>query len=191
MELAGEAGDASIGALAAADRAGEPGGGPRGGSADAGETAAGVTPDDFRETLYFLDDAEMRRLAEEVRREAERDLWADVISALFDRLEDGSEERQKRILAVLGELLAYAAAARRSFERAAGLPPRAGGAGAATGTLRPRRCCARSATSSSSWRRGETVQQLALTLEENPDSLRDGAPPGAARLLPARVARRP
>lgn len=64
-----------------------------------------VSPEDFREALYFLDDAELRRLAEELRLEMSRDLWHDVLNALFDRLQDGDAERQDRVLAVLSELL--------------------------------------------------------------------------------------
>lgn len=64
-----------------------------------------VSPDDFREALYFLDDAEMRRLEAELRREMERDLWTDVLNALFDRLEDGTAERQALVVAIAGDLL--------------------------------------------------------------------------------------
>lgn len=72
---------------------------------DAEQPPRGLTPEDFRETLYFLDDAELTRLAEEVTREARRDLWEGVTTALFDRLEDGEEERQARIVRILDELL--------------------------------------------------------------------------------------
>lgn len=64
-----------------------------------------VSPDDFREALYFLDDAELRRLADELRLEMSRDLWHDVLNALFDRLQDGDAERQERVLGILSELL--------------------------------------------------------------------------------------
>lgn len=77
-----------------------------------------VSADEFEETLYFLDDAELRRLQDEIRREAERDLWQDVLNALLDRLEDGDPERQVRILSILGELLPAALSTGR-FDRAA------------------------------------------------------------------------
>lgn len=61
--------------------------------------------DEFRETLYFLDDAELETLQAELEREWSRDLRLDVLNALFDRLEDGSPERQVTILEILGQLL--------------------------------------------------------------------------------------
>lgn len=134
---------------------------------------AGLTPDDFRETLYFLDDAELRHLADEVRREATRDLWADVTSALFDRLEDGAPERQQRVLRILGELLSYALGAAEFERSAAMLRELAALAGHpelfAPEVLREVRALFDQLA------RGETIYQLALTLEENPDSLRSGS----------------
>jgi HEAT repeat protein len=64
-----------------------------------------VSPEDFREALYFLDDPELRRLADELRLELSRDLWRDVLNALFDRIQDGTPERQAQILGILSELL--------------------------------------------------------------------------------------
>ncbi|HUF11479.1 MAG TPA: HEAT repeat domain-containing protein [Longimicrobiales bacterium] len=64
-----------------------------------------VRPSDFNETLYFLDEAEMRILQREVRKEMERDAKTDVLNALFDRIEDGSPERQEEILDILCQLL--------------------------------------------------------------------------------------
>ncbi|HEX5868992.1 MAG TPA: HEAT repeat domain-containing protein [Longimicrobium sp.] len=64
-----------------------------------------VSTDDFREALYFLDETEMRRLEAEVRREMDRDLWTDVLNALFDRLEDGPGDRQTQIVSIAGDLL--------------------------------------------------------------------------------------
>ncbi|HEX2209340.1 MAG TPA: hypothetical protein VHG93_16805, partial [Longimicrobium sp.] len=64
-----------------------------------------VSTEDFREALYFLDEAEMRRLEAEVRREMDRDLWSDVLNALFDRLEDGTAERQAQVVSIAGDLL--------------------------------------------------------------------------------------
>lgn len=81
--------------------------------------ASAIKAEDFQETLYFLDEAELRRLADEVRLEEERDLWHDVVNALFDRLEDGNEDRQKRIVAVFAELLPSLLAANRATDAAA------------------------------------------------------------------------
>src|SRR5690606_11240479 len=61
--------------------------------------------EDFDETLYFLDDAELQTLQQEVEREWSRDLRTDVLNALFDRLEDGKSERQTEILDILRQLL--------------------------------------------------------------------------------------
>lgn len=66
---------------------------------------AGLSTADFDETLYFLEDAELRHLAEEVDKEARRDVWTDVVNALLDRLEDGDAERQERIAAILVDIL--------------------------------------------------------------------------------------
>ena len=60
---------------------------------------------DFEETLYFLDEAELQVLQQEVDLEWHRDLKRDVLNALFDRLEDGSPARQLEILGILGQLL--------------------------------------------------------------------------------------
>ncbi|HET7273675.1 MAG TPA: HEAT repeat domain-containing protein [Longimicrobiaceae bacterium] len=73
--------------------------------AQAPPESTAVSAEDFQEARYFLDAAELRRIADEVRREEDRDLWKDVVNAVFDRLEDGSDERQIRIINVLGELL--------------------------------------------------------------------------------------
>jgi hypothetical protein len=64
-----------------------------------------VSTEDFREALYFLDEGEMRRLEAEVRREMGRDLWTDVLNALFDRFEDGRPERQAQVVTIAGDLL--------------------------------------------------------------------------------------
>jgi hypothetical protein len=67
--------------------------------------AQSVTTEDFREALYFLDEVEMRRLEAEVQREMRRDLWSDVLNALFDRLEDGTAERQAQVVSIAGDVL--------------------------------------------------------------------------------------
>lgn len=63
------------------------------------------TRDDFKETLYFLEEDELERLRLEVEREWSRDLRTDVLNALFDRLEDPDEARQSEILGILRQLL--------------------------------------------------------------------------------------
>lgn len=64
-----------------------------------------VRPSDFRETLYFLDDDELRAIQAEVRKEMEREVKIDVLNALFDRLEEPHPRRQKDILDILRQLL--------------------------------------------------------------------------------------
>jgi hypothetical protein len=79
------------------------------GAAPGPETAAApsglLTTEDFQETLYFLEEAELEALRAELDREWARDLRRDVLYALFDRLEDGSPERQVVILGILHQLL--------------------------------------------------------------------------------------
>jgi hypothetical protein len=65
-----------------------------------------VKQDDFNPTLYALDPREMEALRVEVRKELARDTRGDVLSALFDRLEEPSNrKRQSEILHVLATLL--------------------------------------------------------------------------------------
>jgi hypothetical protein len=65
-----------------------------------------VQQDDFNPTLYALDPREMDVLRAEVRKELARDTRGDVLSALFDRLEEPSNRRrQSEILQVLKTLL--------------------------------------------------------------------------------------
>ncbi|HEX8433417.1 MAG TPA: HEAT repeat domain-containing protein, partial [Longimicrobium sp.] len=64
-----------------------------------------ISTDDFREALYFLDEPELARLAAELRRELARDLWTDVLNALFDRLQEGTPDRQAQLLVILGDVL--------------------------------------------------------------------------------------
>lgn len=61
--------------------------------------------EDFKETLYFLDDDDLERLRAELEREWARDLRLEVLHALYDRLEDGSPARQLQILELLHQLL--------------------------------------------------------------------------------------
>lgn len=72
-----------------------------------------ISRDDFREALYFLDEDELRILEGEMRLEAARDLWGDVLNALLDRLQDGAAERQAQVVTILTDLLPTLLAARR------------------------------------------------------------------------------
>jgi hypothetical protein len=65
-----------------------------------------VNKDDFNPTLYSLDPREMQLLQAELHKEVHRDLRNDVLSALFDRLEEPANPgRQAEILEVLATLL--------------------------------------------------------------------------------------
>jgi len=64
-----------------------------------------VSRADFNETLYFMERSELELLARELEREQRRDLKADVLSALFDRLEEPIPERQAEIIRILRQLL--------------------------------------------------------------------------------------
>lgn len=64
-----------------------------------------VAAADFSETLYFLDDEEVRALAREVEREESRDFKASVLAALFDRLDDGRPEWRLEVLGIFRQLL--------------------------------------------------------------------------------------
>jgi HEAT repeat protein len=102
----------------------------------ASEPSPGLVTDDFQETLYFLDEGELRRLGEEVRLERARDLWSDVLRALFDRLEDGADDRRIRIVRILSELLP-AMLGGGDFARAAWLLGEMGELAARPGLLDP------------------------------------------------------
>ena len=67
--------------------------------------ASSITRDDFVETFYFLDDAELTKLRAEVELEWARDIKRDVLNALFDRLEDPDSSWQNEILRILRQLL--------------------------------------------------------------------------------------
>ncbi|HSJ08057.1 MAG TPA: HEAT repeat domain-containing protein, partial [Longimicrobiales bacterium] len=69
-------------------------------------TVAGlINREDFAETLYFLEPAELEQLGAEVELEWSRPVKADVLHALFDRLEDGLPGWKTEILAVLRQML--------------------------------------------------------------------------------------
>lgn len=87
---------------------------------EAPAAAPSLATDDFRETLYFLDDTELRVMERELELEANRDLWRDVLAALLDRIEDGTTERQLRIVHLLEEILPSMLGA-GAFDRAASL----------------------------------------------------------------------
>jgi hypothetical protein len=65
-----------------------------------------VNQGDFNPTLYALDRREMEAVTEELKKELARDTRADVLNALFDRLEEPSNRaRQSEILGILSTLL--------------------------------------------------------------------------------------
>lgn len=68
-------------------------------------TSDAFSREDFKETLYFLDEDELATLQAEVEAEWSRDLRSAVLNALFDRLEDPIPERQDEILSILRQLL--------------------------------------------------------------------------------------
>ncbi|MEX2284028.1 MAG: HEAT repeat domain-containing protein [Gemmatimonadota bacterium] len=67
--------------------------------------ASSITREDFEETLYFLEPSELAVIRDEVEKEWQRDLKADVLAAMFDRLEDPIPARQTEILRILRQLL--------------------------------------------------------------------------------------
>lgn len=72
----------------------------------AGDTPQTVSQDDFNPTLYALDRREMETLRTELQAELKRDTRADVLKALFDRLEEpANRERQSEILGIFSTLL--------------------------------------------------------------------------------------
>jgi HEAT repeat protein len=76
------------------------------GSADEQPAPQTVKQDDFNPTLYALDRREMDAVAAELKKELARDTRADVLNALFDRLEEPQNRaRQSEILRILSTLL--------------------------------------------------------------------------------------
>lgn len=67
--------------------------------------AGSLSRQDFEETLYFLDPAELEILRREVELEWERDTKDAVLDALFDRIEDPIAERQIEVVHILRQLL--------------------------------------------------------------------------------------
>ncbi|MDP2955995.1 MAG: HEAT repeat domain-containing protein [Longimicrobiales bacterium] len=79
---------------------------PKPGEAGKPPGAKTVNKDDFNPTLYSLDPREMQVLKTELEKELKRDLRHDVLSALFDRLEEPERpERQSEVLRDLATLL--------------------------------------------------------------------------------------
>jgi HEAT repeat protein len=77
-----------------------------GASAEDRPTPQTVRQDDFNPTLYSLDRRELETLQTELRKELRRDARADVLNALFDRLEEPADrDRQSEILGILSTLL--------------------------------------------------------------------------------------
>ena len=75
---------------------------------DATETtlSGGVSAEDFNPTLYALDEEERSYLRGELHKEMGRDLRAEVLNALFDRLEEPEHpDRQTEILGILRSLI--------------------------------------------------------------------------------------
>jgi HEAT repeat protein len=71
-----------------------------------GEQPQTVRQDEFNPTLYALDAHEMEQIRSELHKETYRDLRGDVLSALFDRLEEPDRpDRQMEILGILETLL--------------------------------------------------------------------------------------
>lgn len=80
--------------------------GPQQGAADEAPAPQTVKQDDFNPTLYALDYRDMEALRGELQKELKRDTRADVLNALFDRLEESdNRERQSEILEILATLL--------------------------------------------------------------------------------------
>jgi hypothetical protein len=134
--------------------------------------ARSISTDDFQEALYFLDEAEMRRIEAEVEREMSRDLWTDVLSGLLDRLEDGSPLRQTRVVGALGDVLPNLLGAAR-VDRAAYLLENL--VAVATGAERPSAPVLREIRSLfDQLAREETIAELVRTIEESGDRVPAG-----------------
>ncbi len=67
--------------------------------------AQAISREDFEETLYFLEQNELAYLRSELDKEMQRDVKADVLNAIFDRLEDPMPKRQAEILRICRQLL--------------------------------------------------------------------------------------
>ena len=85
----------------------EPGDDPSGAQAEPAASPEGaVRLEDFNPTLHALEPEDREYVARLIREEEERDLRIDVLSALFDRFEEGARpDRQREIAGILGQLL--------------------------------------------------------------------------------------
>jgi HEAT repeat protein len=137
------------------------------------QSTAAIRPEDFQETLYFLDSAELERLEAEIRRDASRDLWEGILTALFDRLEDGSAERRRRIVEILNDLLPSLLAA-GEFRHAATLLSEVAEL-AARPELFPAAVLKGVRALFARVGSPETISQLLEMVEAEPDLLRDGS----------------
>jgi hypothetical protein len=81
--------------------------GEEGEAAEAGgQSPSQVSAEDFNPTLYSLDPQEAAKMEEEVEKEFSRNLRGDVLTALFDRVEEPRfPERQQEILEIFRTLL--------------------------------------------------------------------------------------
>ncbi len=61
--------------------------------------------EDFEPSLYFLDEAELAQMQQELQREWERTVKRDVMLAVLDQYEMGDAERRLEILGILRQLL--------------------------------------------------------------------------------------
>jgi HEAT repeat protein len=61
--------------------------------------------EDFEPSLYFLDEADVSHLQQELRREWERPVKRDVVVALLDQYETGEETRCAEVMEIMRELL--------------------------------------------------------------------------------------
>jgi HEAT repeat protein len=137
------------------------------------EPDTSLSTEDFEETLYFLDDAELRTLAGELEKERARDLDAGVLTALYDRLEDGTPERQVRIVRLLGEFLPSLLAGAR-FGRSAEILRELVELASRGGLIAPL-ALREIRQLFSILSAPDTIEQLVDTLEEQPDVLQGEA----------------
>jgi len=150
------------------------------------EEAAGVVSsvnkDDFEEAIYFLEEGELRRLAEEVELEVRRDLWQDVLNALLDQLEVAPDELKLRAAVLLRDLLPALLGA-ASLERAARVLEEMAAIGGKSPPPPPavlrelQQVFQMIATP-------EAVDQLVLTLEDAPEAMRGNALTRLIRYFP-------
>lgn len=69
------------------------------------ETVSSISVEPFDSTLYFLDEAGLRRLREAIEQELAGHVRRDVLGVLLDSLEEMDAAKQEEILEILGSLL--------------------------------------------------------------------------------------